>query len=274
MKIGEGELVAFQEQRMLVLPGTELDTVRPGEIVEAEPQPYLGTDVYTGSYGVTSFGLVVPRPLIRPTVYYPGEGPVPNSPHREGEELDPHHQYTDDPLRALHFSATEKGFAVIRTVLAPAAIKAKLQSDRHLGPAIIDKSCLDGTIPEELDEMTELEEPESFHSSSGVVLPEAKDNINLQRKGVVNPYAERVRQRLQEGTDIEYALLREYPSWHSHRAYRPVMEAIALGCQATVANFDEVLSMLAKDMPRIHDFDAAQLGHTSLAKLEPGPAES
>lgn len=274
MAASEGELVEYQEQRMLVLPGGELDTVQPGGIVKAEAQPYLGTDVYVGSYGVASFGLVVPHPLIRPTVYFPGEGPVGNSEYREGEDLDPGGQYADNPLRALHFRATEKGFAVIRTVLAPATIKAKLESDRHLGPAIIDKCCLDGTVPPEMDEMTELEEPESLYSSSGVVLPEAEGNYELQRDGAVNPHTGRILQGLQESTGTEYELLREYPSWHSYRAYKSVMDQIITGCQATVANFDRVLSMLAPDMPRIHDFEAARLGHTSMAELGPGPTES
>lgn len=259
---------------MLVLPGGELDAVQPNELVKAEPQPHLGTDVYMGSYGVTSFGLVVPRPLIRPTVYFPGEGPVGNFAHKEGEDVDPHNQYPENPLRAFHFSATEHGFAVIRTVLAPVAIKAKLESDRHLGPAIIDKSCLDGTVSAELDEMTELEEPESTHSSSGVVLPEARDNFKLREKGTVNPHTDRIRSQLQENTGEEYELLREYPSWHSYRAYKLVMEEMMHGCQATVANFDQILSLLATDMPRIHDFSAARLGHTSLAELESGSPET
>ncbi|HVA10900.1 MAG TPA: hypothetical protein VNG32_01915, partial [Candidatus Dormibacteraeota bacterium] len=249
MAIKEGEIIPFQEQRLLVLPGAELNTIQRGEIVKST-EPYLGTDVYMGSYGVASFGLFVPSPQIRPTVYYPSEGPVSNSPNSD-ETPEDFDQYSDDPLRKFHFRGTEKGFAVIRTILAPMAVSQKLEEDQHLGPALINKSCLEGTVPDELDEMTELEEPESSHSSSSVVLDEAFLTDEMHYKigvgGEPNPYTNKVLNHLQAATGTKYALLREYPSWHSYRAYRPVMEAMIQGCQATVANFDEVLALLAKD---------------------------
>jgi hypothetical protein len=266
MAIKEGEIIPYQEQRLLVLPGAELDAIQPGEIVKST-EPYLGTDVYIGSYGVASFGLFVPKPQIRPTVYYPGEGPVSNSPNSDETTEDDGGQYANNPLRRFHYHGTEKGFAVIRTILAPIAVSQKLEEDQHLGPALINKSCLEGTVPDELDEMTELEEPESRWSSSGVVLDKTLLTVEMRYEDEPNPYTIKVLNQLQAATGTSYNLLREYPSWHSYRAYRPVMEAMIQGCQATVANFDEVLALLAKDMTRLHDFSAAQLGRTSLAAL-------
>lgn len=269
MAVGEGELVEYASRRLVVLPGAELDAVQPGEVVKSDA-PYLGTDVYVGSYGVASFGLFVPHPLIRPTVYHPGEGPVSNPANSDERDEDDGGQYADNPLRRFHFRGTEKGFAVIRTILAPGVVMDRLEEDRHLGPALINKACLEGTVSPELDEMTDLEEPESWHSSSGVVLPEAKDDFEMTQKGAINSYAGRVIGHLQATTGTEYGVLREYPSWHSYRTYRTVLDEMIRGCQATVANFDEILALLGKNVTRLHDFEAAQLGRVTLSALGQG----
>jgi hypothetical protein len=90
-------------------------------------------------------------------------------------------------------------------------------------------------------------------------------------KGELNPYSQHVATHLEAVTGTHYDLLREYPSWHDgYRVYASVMQAMVKGCQATVANFDEALALLAKDVTPVHDFGARQLGRTSLAALKQG----
>lgn len=261
MSVTEGQLALHNERQLLVVPGVELDQVQGGEIIKSE-DPYLASDVYQNSFGVASFALGIPHPAERPVVYE-GEGTA-GPYHGDGEDaVDP--AIRENPIKRAHFYNTDRGFAIVRTVIAPKEVDATLHEDKFLGPAVIDKCCLEGTVPSDLDEQTM--QTGLFEPASWLALPGDRD---WDHPGDINPYADRIRQRLQAATGSEYELLREYPSWHSYRVYREVLEQIIQGCQATVANFDEVLSLLAKDAPKLHDFEEQAINTGAIALLPEG----
>ena len=242
-----------------------MDQVRSEEIGEAIPDVYLGTDVFQGEFGVTSFGLVVPRPTQRPVVFYPEEGPTWGL--GDGSSNVDDQIYKDGLHKARHVG-TAKGFGVVRAVVAPKEIEEGFRSDRFLGPAVIDKCCLDGTV-EDLDEETSL----AANTSDLSFVMDASAELVVGRKSLEKyiPVMTRLKQRLQESTGANYIVLREYPSWHSYRVYQQVLGEVAKGCQATVANFDEVISKLGGDsMGKLHDFEGQAVGVGKVALLPKG----
>lgn len=260
MALSEGELALYHERPLVVLPGAELDQVRSEEVGEALPDVYLGTDVYQGEFGVTSFGLVVPRPSQRPVVYYPEEGPVWGFGDGSSDTDDLVYR---DPIEKARHVGTAKGFAVVRAVIAPKEIEEGFRTDRYLGPAIIDKCCLEGTV-EDLDEETSL----AANTSDESIAIDASAELAMGRKGLERyiPVMSRIKERLQESTGAEYTVLREYPSWHSYRVYQQVLDEVSKGCQATVANFDEVISRLASEsMNKLHNFEGQAIAAGRIA---------
>lgn len=250
-----GEIIPFGEQdrQLLRLNGAQLDVVRSGELLGPE-EPYLATDVYQGEFGVDSYALVIPRPQERPFYYMAEEGPAGVY---DEERVD--YRVGDDPVRRAHFLNTEQGFAIERTVVAPTDVIERLRTDKFLGPALIDKACLEGTVSPKLDEEYEL----GAHDSFGYTTDE-----------LLRPVRQRILDRLETATGTKYEIMRLYPSWHSHRVYGSVLGEISQACQATVTNFDEILAILSRDMPRLHRFDDPQfaLGQVALA-LPPAEAE-
>ncbi|HEX5797859.1 MAG TPA: hypothetical protein VFX79_00750 [Candidatus Saccharimonadales bacterium] len=264
MSATEGQLALYNERQIIAVPGAELDQVQSGEVVRSE-DPYLASDVYQNSFGVASFALGIPHPSQRPVVYE-GEGTA-GPYHGDGEDH-PSPSISGDPVKRAHFYNTDRGFAIVRTIIAPTEVTTALHEDKFLGPAVIDKCCLEETVPSDLDEQTMqtgLLEPASW-----LALPGARDWDHIEG---INPYTDRIRQRLQAATGSEYELLREYPSWHSYRVYREVLEQIIRGCKATVANFDEVLSLLSKGTPKLHDFKGQSIEVGKVALLPEGKSE-
>jgi hypothetical protein len=244
MAQGEGELVQYQEQRLLALPGAEFEPDAQGGEVDASPQtPYLGTDIFIGTYGVAAFAMVVPHAREYPQVYTAEEGGSPGF-------------YRHD------------GFVILRSVLAPPSVIEALQEDSFLGDPLISKCALDGTVPPELHELTTLEEPASWQSSAAMVFEKDVVEEHTLQQRELNPYTKHVALQLEAATSTHYDLLREYPSWHDgYKVYASVIQAMVTGCQATVANFDKALALLAKDVTPVHDFGAVELGRTTLAAL-------
>ena len=229
-----GEIIAFRDthdQRLVQLPAAELDTMQEEELA-INHQAYLGTDVFQGMYGVTSFGIVVPRPHNRPRYYSAQEGPCGDY---EEEDVD----YTD-LVRKAHFLNAELGFAVVRTVIAPVEVVTKLRSDRYLGVAVVDKCCLDEVLPEDFDEDHELD-------LSAALRHDKAEAVDITQK--------RVQAEVEATTGHMYTAIREYPSWHGYRMYNSVMTDITEACKATVANFDELLTMLRTDLQPLYPFD-------------------
>lgn len=234
-----GEIIPFgssHDQRLVQIPAADIETLTSDEL-EVNNEAYLGTDLFQGMYGVTSFGVVVPRPNNRPRYYNAQEGPCGDY---EEEDLEFALEITENPIRKAHYIDTKLGFAVVRTVIAPSEVLARLHSQRFIGPAIIDKCCLDDTIPSDFDEDLEL--------GLGQALGHDKaKGIDVAQKRVVN--------QVEATTGKLYAFVREYPSWHSYRVYASVMNQVTEACKATVANFDEVLMMINSDLTPLHPFD-------------------
>ena len=244
------ELVQFNEQEVLKFSAAQLEAARSGEVVVVD-ECYLATDVYQGEQGVASFGIVLPYPEPRPFYFIAEEGPAGSY----DEEIT-NRRVGDDPIRRLHYMDTDRGFAVVRVTVAPEVVVGKLRQDRFLGPAVIDKCCEEGTVPAEFDE--ELQLPVS-------------DALGHEKNDQLTVVEERLMTRLREATGMTYRVLREYPSWHGYRMYAAVSGQIAEGCRATVANFDTILAMLAKDTPKLHDFESGELVEPTAA-LELPPA--
>lgn len=258
MVLKEAELAVYQERKLVAMPAAELDTVRSGEVVES-PDVYLGTDVFQGEYGVTSFGLVVPRPKQRPVVYYPEEGPTWGIGDGSSDIDD---QIYRDDIHKAHHVKTRQGFAVVRAVLAPKEIQDGFREDRFLGPAIIDKCCIEGTVSG-LDEEDSL----ASNTSDGLHDFDASPSLAVDLESY-RPVIQRLKDRLQETNGAEFVVLREYPSWHSYRVYKEVLDEITRGCQGTIVNFDEVLSRLAGDsITRLHDFEKQSVAAGKVALL-------
>lgn len=242
-----GELIPFgdsSDQRVVQWPAVQLDAMQEEELA-IDHEAYLGTDVFQGMYGVTSFGVVVPRPHNRPRYYNAQEGPCGDY---EEEDVD----YTD-PVRKAHFVNASLGFAVVRTVIAPNEVVTRLRSDRYLGEAVVDKCCLDQVLPEDFDEDHELD-------LTGALEHDKAEAVDITQK--------RVQGEVEAVTGRMYTAIREYPSWHGYRMYASVMTDITEACKTTVANFDEILSMLRTDLQPLYPFNQ----DTPLGRLPARPS--
>lgn len=249
------DIVPVGEQRALVLKGREALPVSQQDLKEPS-EVYLGTPVFQGEYGVASFALVIPRPNPRPSYFIAQEGPCGSY----GDINDPENQesiqqqFDGDFERASHYYSTDRGFSVVRVVAAPLNVVDKLKSDRFLGPAVINKCTLDGTVPYEFDEETGL----SLY-----------DSVGQEKIEEIEKIEDPILRNLGKVSNTEFRSLRYYPSWHSYRLYGTVMDQINDGCQRTVANFDQILAMMIRDLPRLHDFS----GGTELPRGESAPRE-
>lgn len=237
------EIAVYNNQPQLRLPASEIEAVPPGELVATE-RMYLGTEISQGQYGVAAFGLVIARPESRPFYYMVEEGPAGSYDH--------HYRYDNpereawkarDPLSYSHHFDTANGFAVLRTVVTPVSIREKLSKDRFLGPAVIDKSCHEDTID------PKLFEEEYNLGIRGCIGDDACDELHVVRG--------RILRRLAELHGEEFALIRQFPSWHSYRMYATVIGALTTGNRATVANFDQVLTLLGGELRPLPIFEQA-----------------
>jgi|GEM_PF-6688595 len=223
-----GEIVRPQTPDVLPylrVAGTAVERAIADE-VDANNELYVTGDLVSGEYGVTACNVIIPNPAPKPFYFSVEEGPLSN--------LDGPHV----------------GFAAVRLVLAPTSVDEVLKRDRHLGPALIDKACLDGVVPDGWAEESELWIAEALGS-------DIYDNK-------FEPLLEAVKCAYGLG---QYTLFRYYASWHRWQEYNSVDAVLRQAAIRTVNNFDHLLSVLmGPQLPRTHDF---RLSTPARSELEP-----
>jgi hypothetical protein len=253
------ELVPFQDSTQLVLSAASMELVNQGETVGSE-QVYLATDMIQGQYGQTAFGLVIPRPgRARPSYYSAEEGPCGDYDNVSTDER--LYRSPQDTLRHAHYYNTLQGFVMLRTVALPKSLSRTLGADKFLGPAVLDKSCLEDTI-----------NPDDFDEEYGLWI---RDSIGwTMSDDHLSPVEDRLMQRLADVHGEDYGIARQYVSWHSYRAYAQTVEATAQASRATVANLNKVFGLLIKT-PTLPIFDQAeQITVPTLLELTPTQPEA
>lgn len=232
----KGEIVPFGEQKLLVYGPDVIDPVASIDLREPA-EVYLAGNVFQGEYGPASFALVVPHPQPRPFYYTASEGTSGTWDDNSNQEIE--EAFARDPLHASHFYNTNKGFAVVRTVVAPVRVWDRLKTDRFLGPAVINKCFLEGTVPDNFDEEESLD---------------LKSSLGDEKYERVDALYEQILGNIAAAGGEEFTYLRTHASWHSYRLYETVVGQVQEACRITVANFDEILGLFAKDLTKLHDF--------------------
>lgn len=235
-----GQIVPFKEQKLLVFKTESVDLVTPKDLLHPS-EVYLGGDIFQGEYGVVSFPLVIPYPEPRPRYFIAEEGAAGDCDDFTEDELLQRFGANPDPVTLSHFLNTAKGFAVVRLIAAPKSIARRINSDRFLGQALIDKCSLEDTVPSEMHEELKLDTYSALRHKKHEKMTDFVDNVigNLSSSSGEN-----------------FVTLRSYPSWHNWRLYGSVMSQISDGCRQTVANFDQLLAILARDLPKVYDLEA------------------
>lgn len=221
-------LVIRRDQHLERVSATNLLTKSVTDLPTRQGQVFLASDIVTGDYGVTAFILVDAAPEDR-WVEYSHAHPL--TPCTQGGSY--------DDREPTHFFHTRNGFKMIRNFILPETVKRFFEQDRFLGEPMIQKCCLDGTIPDDFDE--EPVDPEFTIAQSIGDFYDRYEKLKIKKAQaerimhLISPDLEQL-----ENPDSYKRTFLSFHAWWDY--YQRVLASGQESLYLAVANFDEVLS--------------------------------
>lgn len=209
--------------------GSHLEAIQTRSLVFAEGHQkesrlFIPGDIAISRYGVIGFVIIDSKPEKRWISYqdYSAIG----VPHETAAPI-----YND---KALHYTNTDHGFKMIRYFILPPKVGEFFAQDKFLGRPMIDKCCLDETLPEDFDESV----ANPSHLAFGDIYSDGTEELLMTIARACYPQLTQDELKQYERNHNQYAYLSFHPNQDFQFATHEGQNAV----YAALSNFDDFIA--------------------------------